>query len=155
MGSRLRNLKKTKNLRGKGKLTDKLIKELTIFYGLAIRRNPDSVDDMYNAVWTTYYHKISTNENPQHMYCPVGSQSWCKWRKNEAENILDEFNHKPPFHKDVEDAIKPIYNDLSSRELLERCLGGNTQNNNESFNSTVWRLAPKHLHCGSKTKLKN
>lgn len=47
--------------------------------------------------------------------------------------------------------IKPIYNDLSSRELLERCLGSDTQNDNESFNSTVWRLAPKHLHCGSKT----
>jgi len=36
------------------------------------------------------------------------------------------------------------------RELLERCLGGETQNNNESFNSTVWRLTPKHFHCGPK-----
>ena len=45
-------------------------------------------------------------------------------------------------------AIKPIYEDLSSRTLLERCLGGFTQNNNESFNSTVWKLAPKHLHSG-------
>lgn len=123
-------------------MTDKLIKELTIFYGLAIRRHPDSVDDMYNAVWATYYHKISTNENPQHMYCPVDSQSWCKWRKSEAENTLDEFNHEPPLYKDVEDAIKPIYNDLSSKELLEKCLGGDTQNSNKSFNSTVWRLAP-------------
>ena len=35
--------------------------------------------------------------------------------------------------------------------MLEKCLGGDTQNNNESYNSTVWRLAPKHLHCGSKT----
>lgn len=151
MGSRLRNLKKTNKLGGKGKLTDKLIKELTIFYGLAIRRHPDSVDDMYNAVWATYYHKISTDENPQHMHCPVGSESWCKWRKSEAENTLDKFNHETPLHKDVADAIKPIYNNLSSRELLERCLGGGTQNNNESYNSTVWRLAPKHLHCGSKT----
>ncbi|XP_054011920.1 uncharacterized protein LOC128894287 [Hylaeus anthracinus] len=51
MGSRLRS--------------DKLIKELIIFYGLAIRRHPK---------WATFYHKISRNENPQHMYCPVGSQ---------------------------------------------------------------------------------
>lgn len=29
-------------------------------------------------------------------------------------------------------------------------MGGHTQNANESFNSTVWRLAPKHLHCGRK-----
>lgn len=71
MGSRLRNIKKIKKLGGMNKLTNKLIKELTLFYGLAIRRHPNSVDDMYNAVWATYYHKISTNKNPQHMYCPV------------------------------------------------------------------------------------
>lgn len=44
--------------------------------------------------------------------------------------------------------ILPIYEDLSRDELLTRSLGGHTQNANESFNSTVWRLAPKHLHSG-------
>lgn len=29
-------------------------------------------------------------------------------------------------------------------------MGGHTQNANESFNSTVWRLTPKHLHAGLK-----
>ena len=29
-------------------------------------------------------------------------------------------------------------------------MGGFTQNANESFNATVWRLDPKHLSCGSK-----
>lgn len=42
MGTRLRNLKKhTKGLGGRGKLTGKLIDELSIYYGLAIRRNCD------------------------------------------------------------------------------------------------------------------
>lgn len=126
-----------KKLGGKGKLSDKLIKELTIFYGLAIRRHPNSVNDMYNALWATFYYKISMNENPQHMYCPAGSQSWCKWRIAEAEKTLDEFDHEAPLHRDVKNAIKPI-NDLSFRDLLKRCLGGDTQNNNESFNATIW-----------------
>lgn len=44
MGKRPRDLKKTtKDLGGKGKLTASLIDELTIYYGLAIRRNHDSV----------------------------------------------------------------------------------------------------------------
>lgn len=34
---------------------------------------------------------------------------------------------------------------------MERCTGGNTQNSNESANACVWKLAPKHLHCGAKT----
>ncbi|XP_011687372.1 PREDICTED: uncharacterized protein LOC105449700 [Wasmannia auropunctata] len=150
MGSRLRNIKKSRKLGGKNKLTDTLIKKITIYYGLAIRRHSDSVENMYNAVWAIFHHKISTNKNPQHMYCPVGPDSWCKWRVAESNNTLDEFDHEPALHEDVQQALKPIFEDLSSRELLERCLGGETQNNNESFNSTVWRLAPKHLHCGAK-----
>ncbi|KZC10036.1 hypothetical protein WN55_01787 [Dufourea novaeangliae] len=50
MGSRLRNIKKTAKLGGKGKLTDALIKKLTKYYGLAIRRNFNSVEDMKKAI---------------------------------------------------------------------------------------------------------
>ncbi|XP_018367448.1 PREDICTED: uncharacterized protein LOC108763974 [Trachymyrmex cornetzi] len=67
MGSRLRAVKEnTKGLDGKGagKLTDKIISDLTIYYGLAIRRNPDSAEDMKNAIWAVFYHNISTNDKP-------------------------------------------------------------------------------------------
>jgi len=78
MGSRLRNLKKnTKGLGGRGKLTVKLIDELTIYYGLAIRRNTESVEKMRNEIWATLFHKISTDEKPQHEKCPAGADSWC------------------------------------------------------------------------------
>jgi len=51
MGSRLRALKKSvKGLSGRGRLTDKLINELSAFYGLAIRRNINNVDAMYNDI---------------------------------------------------------------------------------------------------------
>lgn len=46
--------------------------------------------------------------------------------------------------------ILPIYEDLSKEELLQRCLGDYTQNANGSFNSTIWRLARKHLNSGLK-----
>ncbi|XP_036148487.1 uncharacterized protein LOC118647542 [Monomorium pharaonis] len=51
----LRNLKKvTKGLGGKGKLIGKLIDELSIYYGLVIRRNHDSVEknaERHSIVW--------------------------------------------------------------------------------------------------------
>lgn len=50
---------------------------------------------------------------------------------------------------DVLQAIKPIYEDLSKKELLERCVGGFTQNNNESYNQTVWKMSPKNLPGGA------
>lgn len=48
--------KKTLKLGGKGKLTDVLIQKLTKYYGLAIRRNVNSVPDMKKAIWTTLEH---------------------------------------------------------------------------------------------------
>lgn len=43
----------------------------------------------------------------------------------------------------VSQAIKPIYEDLTRDDLLERCLGAFNQNNNESFNQIIWKIAPK------------
>lgn len=40
--------------------------------------------------------------------------------------------------------------ELSQDKLLNRCLGGHTQNSNESFNATVWNLAPKSYSSGKK-----
>ncbi|XP_044584111.1 uncharacterized protein LOC123264734 isoform X1 [Cotesia glomerata] len=155
MGSRLRKAKKNNTGiggKGPGKLTDKVINELSLYYGLAIRRNPESVENMKNEVWATYFHKISTDSNPQHHFCPQGSSSWCKWQVAEAEETLDEFQHNnPPLTEAVQKVIKPIYEDLSSESLLERCLGSETQNNNESLNSLIWTFAPKHIHAGTHT----
>ncbi|EFN86451.1 hypothetical protein EAI_00079, partial [Harpegnathos saltator] len=48
-------------LSGKDKLTAKLIDELSLFYGLAIRRNKDSAEDMKTAIWATLKHNLSTD----------------------------------------------------------------------------------------------
>nr|XP_012230478.1 PREDICTED: uncharacterized protein LOC105676856 [Linepithema humile] len=149
MGTHLRNVKKnTKGLGGKGKLTGKLMDELSIYYGLAIRRNHDSVQKMRDAIWGTLYHKLSTDEKPQHDKCPSGEDSWCSWQKAKAENKLHEYKHKPALPDEVFEAIKPIYEKLSSDDLLERCIGGFTQNSNESFNALVWSMAPKAVSSG-------
>ena len=149
MGTRLRNLiKKTKGLGGRGKLTGKLIDELSIYYGLAIRRNSDSVQNMRSSIWATLEHKLSTDARPQHDKCPIGEDSWCSWQRAKATNTLPEYKHKPALPIQVYEAIKPIYEELTNQDLLTRCIGGYTQNNNESFNSTVWALAPKNTSSG-------
>ena len=117
-------------------------------YTVFNRRNSDSVENMRKAIMATFYHLSSTNKNPRHQYCPPGADSWCKWQVAQASQ--QKFDHPPPLHIDVQKHVLPIYEDLSCDDLLERCLGGYTQNANESFNATVWRLAPKHLNCGTK-----
>lgn len=124
------------------------MQDLSLYYGLAIQRHPDSVKDMRREIWATYYHKISTDEKPQHDFCPVGENSWCKWQQHKVAKT--PFSHPPALDKETQDILKRIYEKLSQNELLERCLGSNTQNDNESFNACVWRLAPKHVFCGKK-----
>lgn len=135
MGTRLRNVKKNQKLGGKGKLTDSLIKKLTKYYGLAIMRNTDSVEGMKKSIMAIYLHSISTNENPRHENCPEAKDSWCKYRR--AQSLNQEYEQPAPLHKDVAKAILPIFEDLSKEDLLQRCLGGHTQNANESFNAMV------------------
>jgi len=150
MGSRLRNLKKkTKGLGGKGKLTGALIDQLIIYYGLAIRRNPDSVEKMREEIYATLVHKLSTDENPMHEKCPGGESSWCSWQRAQATGDTS-YKHKPALSQEVYEAILPVYEELSRDDLLTRCLGGFTQNNNESFNATVWSMAPKSVSSGKR-----
>lgn len=66
--------------------------------------------------------------------------------------MLSEFKHDYlPLDPEVEKGLKPIYEDLSQHELLDRYKGSNTQNNNESYNGLLWHFSPKHLHNGLKT----
>ena len=87
--------KEVKNLGGRGKLTGKLIDELSLYYGLAICRNTDLVENMRKKINATLYHKKSTDEKPQHDRCPVGEDSWCSWQKAKAWHTLDIYSHKP------------------------------------------------------------
>lgn len=134
---RKRHLKKEVPAIKTAALTNKLMKELSTYYGLAILRHKDSVKDMRDAIWAAYYHKISTDAEPQHTNCPAGADSWCKYRQSEATNSLTDYKH-PALSEEAKEILKPIYEDLTHDDLLERCLGGLTQNNNESFNSCVW-----------------
>ena len=158
MGTRLRNLKKSfaskklsdgVGIGGKNRLTAQRIDQLTKYYGNAIRAHSNSsVDEMSNAIWATFYHKISTDQNPDHRHCPQGSNSWCKYQKAKANKSLKNFHHKDSIPVAVMEAIKTIYEDLTRRDLLERCMGGFTQNSNESFNQSIWKLVPKHSFSG-------
>ncbi|XP_074096699.1 uncharacterized protein LOC141525900 isoform X1 [Cotesia typhae] len=148
MGSRLRTLKSNqKGLGGRGKLTGKVIDKLTVYYGLAIRRHCDSIENMKSAIMATFYHYGSSDEKPNHDMCSKGEESWCSYQRAEARGELDTYSHDySPLPSDVLKAIKPIYEDLSNENLLSRCIGGFNQNNNESFNQLVWKICPKTVN---------
>lgn len=156
MGTRLRKYKDKmkgvklpdgKSLSGRGRLTDALIDKISVYYGNAIRNNADSIDNMKKAIWAVYCHMCSSDNEPLHMFCPSGEASWCKYQKHVASGTTEIFRHKNSVPVEVMKAIKKIFADLASPDLLKKCLSGKTQNQNESFNSVIWRVCPKTSGC--------
>ncbi|GFW46959.1 uncharacterized protein TNCV_3485711 [Trichonephila clavipes] len=124
-----------------GRLTDSLIDKLAHYYGNAIRCNSTSVKEMRKAVWG---HSCSTDDEPIHWFCPTNPNTWCKYNAA-INNNLQNYKHKPSVAKAVQDVIKPVFADLSHPALLKKCLGGKTQNPNESLNSLIWKFCPKTI----------
>ncbi|GFU23049.1 uncharacterized protein TNCV_3515061 [Trichonephila clavipes] len=154
MGTRLRKLKlvyskrnylMVKLLAVKGRLTDSLIDKLAHYYGNAIRCNSTNVKEMRKAIWAVWGHSCSTDDEPMHWFCPT-NQIHCVSIYNAAiNNNLQNYKHKPSVSKAVRDVIKPVFADLSHPALLKKCLGGKTQNPNESLNSLIWKFCPKTI----------
>ena len=159
VGSRLRKLKQNtgkkklsdgKTLGGKGRLTDKEIDNLQLYYGLAIRRNVGDLNGMKESIRAILRHKGSTDENFDHSLCPSGKDSWCGWQKDKASGTCD-YKHKHSLPPAVIEAVTPVFDDLCKDELLEKCLDGFTQNACESFNALIWKRCPKEVYSGRNT----
>lgn len=134
MGSRLLRLTKDKKgvklsdgklLGGKGRLTKSEIDCLQNYYGAAIRRNSNNLENMKKDVWATYFHKLSTNDHPQHGLCPKGEDSWCKY--NQCLESGEIYDHKHSLPSAVMEGIKGVFKDLADENLLKKCLHGRTQ----------------------------
>ena len=81
-------------------------------------------------------HRVSNDEMHNHTLCPEGRDSWCGFQRNLSASS-ESYHHKIPLAKAVALKIKPIFDRLSSHNLLQRCVDGYTQNAAESFNSVL------------------
>ncbi len=148
LGTRLRDLRKSyKNssspLSGKGKLTDKVINSLQNYYGLAIRQNIGNLHKMKVAIGAILFHcTYYEDDQKRHMYCPRDATSWCKYQRNQlAGKSESKTSINLPMW--INKLVYPIFKDLSSDDLLSKCLHGKTQNSNEALNNLIWRKCPK------------
>ena len=159
LGTRLRQLRKDfkgkklddgKGLAGRGRLTDKCINTLQNYYGMAIRQNTDNLYAMKKSIGAVLFHCSDiSNENIRHQFCPRTGKGWCKWQNDEI-NKTQTFKKKINLPKAIKTLIEPIFRDLSSDDLLTKCLHGQTQNCNEAFNGVLWSKCPKQVYVGKK-----
>ena len=145
VGTALRKLKKEKKgLGGKGRLTDAMIDKLQNYYGIAIRTNSKDIKSMKKAIYAALCHCASSDKYDYHTHCPDGKDSWCGHKRDKA-NGTKEYKYGAGLPKEIIRHVKPIFERLSEESLLERCLDGKTQNQNESFNGMIWNRVPKEV----------
>lgn len=156
LGTALCKLAKEERLGGcgSGHLTEAKCDKLQAFYRQAFVENTSNIENMRNAIGTSLWHSISTDNESQHRQCPKGKNSWCFYQRALAHN------EKVPSHKvhpsstyltaQVAHKLIPVYKRMADEELLKRMLHGGTQNNNKCFNSMLWSRCP--FHCNAQTR---
>ena len=135
--------------RRKGCLTEPVVRRLSELYRNAIRRNVDpeawteerkqaGIENLQTNIKAVLFHSVKIPDAEQrHQYYP--EESWCKYKKV-GENEEKDYHLDPHFLE----LLQPTFDRLSEDRLMERCLTGFSQNQNESFNSLIWLCAPKH-----------
>jgi len=78
---------------------------------------------------------------------PPGDKSWCQFQVDKAVGT-QKYKPGPGIPNEVLKHIKPEFVTLSDDDLLSKCLHGQTQNRNESFNAMIWRRVPKDCYVG-------
>ena len=128
--------------------TNGMIDKLQNYYGIAIRSNCGNLGPMKKAIHATLFHCASSENKKWHTHCPKGEDSWCGFMRDKACKTND---YKPGkgLPRDVVEEVKPVFARLSEDSLLERCLDGKTQNQNESLNGMIWDLVPKEVFVGA------
>ncbi|XP_066591618.1 uncharacterized protein [Prorops nasuta] len=112
------------------------------------RKNAKHISEVIESD-SQYFRRYSTKRSGASSKCQCSVR--LKLTRSSPRHRLASFKHSARLiDEKVEEHIRPIYEELSNDDLMTRCLGGHTQNSNESFNSTVWHITPKHLNSGKK-----
>ena len=150
-GTRLRNMKKNvRNLGGGG--ANSQIKQSTDYKIIIVPENVGNLDGMKIGIHASLFHVASSKNNTWHDHCPPDENSWCRHQSDRITG-LSTYKPGPGLPLDVIKNVKPIYAELSSDNLLSKCLHGKTQKQNEIFNALIWERLPKSTYV-SMTQLK-
>lgn len=161
LGTALRKYKKDKKgqkltdgktVGGKGRLTDKIIDSMQNYYGQAIRENKGNLEGMKKSIKAIQHHMIKDSSQTleeQHQYCPKSPDGWCKYWKDKG-NGTELYNDDSRLPDVFMTELIPVFVRLSNDALLQRCLKGLTQNQNEAANGVLWSKCPKTRFCGAR-----
>ena len=85
--------------------------KLQNYFGIALRSNLSTVENMANAIWASFFHVASSEENNFHSYCAKSAASWCQYQRDQV-NKTNLYKPGKGLSTNVIKCVKPIYLDL-------------------------------------------
>ncbi|XP_065645296.1 uncharacterized protein LOC136075787 [Hydra vulgaris] len=155
LGNRLRNIVKsykgTKTpLARNGRLTDKTISTTQSYYDMAIRKNKGALYATKKEVSILLHFTDFEDPSYRHQFCPRTPDTLCNWHLDQI-NKTNKYKPTASMPMWIHHIILPIFKELQSDQLLNKCLHGETQNANESLNSIIWTMIPKNVFVSRQT----
>ena len=114
---RLRKLKK--NIKWLKYLTRPVIDKLHNYFGIALRANCTTVENMQKAIWASYFHVASNEQNNYHDHCETSSTSWCQYHRDIITKT-NFYKHGRGLSQEVIKWVKPIYFGLIKPSELKK-----------------------------------
>ena len=109
------------------------------YNGMTIRQNPGQLHEMRKGVGAASWHCADIQDREvRHQFCPKSTHSWCKYQSDKTTG-MPTYEPSTSLPVTIIRKIQKVFQDLSSDELLSRCLEGTKQNPNEAFNHFVWQ----------------
>ena len=130
------------------------------YFGMAIRQTAsdsslnekEKVYQMKKNIRAVLYHCTDfPDKSRRHVLCPIGLDSWCKWKKSEQLNPITNYTPKVNLPVWIYHVILKDFEELSNEELLKKCTHGKTQNANEGLNNIIWTRCPKNIFVQKST----
>ena len=124
-------------------MPDATIDRLQNFFGVAIRQNTGDLVAMKSAALATLFYVTSSKINNWHYpHYPTGASCWFKFNSDKV-NSTNTYKPGSGFPLEVVYKIRPVFENFTKDDELQKCLHGKTQNVNESFNGKIWNRMPK------------
>ena len=102
---------------------------------------------MKQVVGAVVYHcSQASDSDARHIFFPKTAITWCKYQAAKLNGT--NYTDKPGLPIIIRNKILPTFMELSDETLLEKCLHGSTQNNNECIIGDTWKRIPKDVLVG-------
>ena len=72
---------------------------------------------MKKAVFASLFHNADLDNEKRHLFCPIGKESWCRWRRQEDQHGHPTFKPKLIVPLAVYEKVLPVLRELAQDEL--------------------------------------